>query len=360
MSAPSPRPGAAPSSALDASYRGRRVLVAGGAGFLGAAIARRLVGIGAAVQVVDSLDPACSGRREALVDVAAHIDWIEAPIEDALADLDLADLDLAIDCVGLADHHLGFKHPELDHRLNCGAGLALLRAVARLAEDSADATAPRLLAFGARNQYGRQPAVRLDEATPLQPSDVQAIHKTTLEHYHRVLGGRAGVASTFFRLTNTYGPGQRLAGDGIGFVGEMVRDAVAGRELVIWGDLDRTKDLLFIDDVVDAALLAGATPQALGVFNLGGRPTSLRRFLGALDAALGPVARRIEPFPEALRHLDVGDATLDASAFERVTGWQPQVPIEDGLARTVEAARRAVGAAPLDVTGANAPESRPS
>lgn len=329
-------------------YRGLPVLVPGGAGFLGSRLCRRLAALGAEVTAVDSLDPRCGGERSRLAGVA---ELVEAPIEELAVgggprSGQIGRFDrwaLIFNCIGLADHHLGFERPEVDYRINCASGLALLAALHR------DGAGGRLISFGSRNQYGRPgDGAPLTEEAPLAPLDVQAVHKTALEGYQAVYGARWGLATAFVRLTNLYGPGMRLAPPGTGFVGELLGAALAGRELVVYGGLDRVKDLVYVDDAVEAVVALGAVEgeEGRGVFNLGGAPCRIGELLAAIEAAIEgamgeerrPLAVRVEPFPAAIARLDTGDTVLDCGRLERATGWRPTTGLADGVAATLAVA----------------------
>lgn len=360
---------------LPRAYRGRRVLVAGGAGFLGAAVVRRLVGLGAEVTVVDPLDPRCGGDRARLGLVAGRVEWAETPIERFVAPgagPPLRRWAAVFDCVGVADHRFGLAHPQVDRRINCDAGLALLTAMGR------DRAAGPLVAIGSRNQLAAGPpgdgatGRPLTEDAPLAPRDLQAVHKTALEGYHRVLAPRWGVRSAFVRLAAVYGPGQRLRGPGLGFVGELLAAALGRREVVVYGGLGRVKDLIFLDDAVEALVRLGAATgrpeppkrvkprvevrtgapagdpaadRAVGVFHLGGGGCRVGALLAALDALAGPLAVRVEPFPAEVAALDGGEVVLDTGRLERAVGRLPATPLAAGLAATLAAAAGAAAGA---------------
>jgi UDP-glucose 4-epimerase len=138
----------------------------------------------------------------------------------------LKDFSFVFNCVGLSDHNLGFQRPDIDYRINCQSGIALVQKLA-------EARLPiRILTIGSRSQYGRG-ALNMVESDSQQPLDIQAVHKTILEYYHDVYGKFFGLDFLYFRLTNTYGPGQRMRGSGIGFVGEMIRDSLDKGEVIM-------------------------------------------------------------------------------------------------------------------------------
>ncbi len=310
-------------------YRGKEVLVPGGAGFIGSRLADRLCRLGAAVTVVDPLDPSCGGSSFNLRSCRGRVRLVRQRIESFLRKEGPAPFSLIFNCAGLADHHLGLSCPDLDYRINCLGGLALLQKMAR------DRTGARIVSIGSRSQYGRGDS-GLRESDPLRPLDMQAAHKTALEHYHRIFAGAFGLDFVFLRLTNTYGPGQRMRGKGIGLVGEMVRDSLDRGEVVIYGSPDRVKDLLYVDDAVEALLAAGRAAQCPDpVFNVGGRPCRVGELVDSVRRHLPGVRVEIREFPEAVRRLDTGDAVLNSEKFRAATAWSPRVSVDEGISRTV-------------------------
>jgi nucleoside-diphosphate-sugar epimerase len=309
------------------------VLVPGGAGFLGSALTRRLLRSGARVRVVDCFEEHGGADARHLVDCGPDLE-LERRDAAELTAADLAGVDFIFNCVGLTDHHLGFRRPELDYRLNCASALPLLRLLAQ------SEAPPRLVSIGSRGQYGAG-GLRLVESDRLNPLDIQAIHKTTLEQYHFAFARSGRLRFAYVRLTNTYGPGQRLRGDGIGFVGELVRAALDGGPVTVYGDLDRIKDLLYVDDAVDGLLRVGLLPdEPEPVYNLGGQPSRIGDLVDALAACVAGLDVRVVPFPAEVRRIDTGDAVLDCGKLARATGWEPRTSLATGIRATVDFSRR--------------------
>jgi nucleoside-diphosphate-sugar epimerase len=142
--------------------------------------------------------------------------------------------------------------------------------------------------------------------------------------------------SAVLRLTNTYGPRQQIRNDRQGFIGIMIRQALRRERLRVFGAGRQVRDFNYVDDVVEALLLAATTPACRGrVFNLGARQHhSVLEFARLLGDLCG-VDHELVPFPDDKRLIDIGDFYGDFSAFHAVTGWEPKVSLADGLARAV-------------------------
>lgn len=311
-------------------YRDKSVLIPGGAGFIGSGLARRLASLGAKVTVVDPFDKLCGGNMFNLKTVRPRINLSKYRVEDFLVKNDVRRYDVIFNCAGLANHHAGQADIGADYRINCGSGLAILEELARRRADA------RLVSIGSRSQYGKAVNKAVDESDPMNPLDVQAAHKVLLEHYHRLFSETYGLSSAYVRLTNTYGPGQRLKGEGIGLLGEMVKAAILGEDIIVFGSLSRIKDVIFAEDAVGAILSLGESDdRGFSVYNLGGGRCTMRQLIEPFKKR-AETAVRVIPFPDKIRRMDTGDVVLKSDSIMKKTGWKPRFSIDDGIAITLE------------------------
>jgi len=311
-------------------YRGKRILVPGGAGFIGSRLTKRLLSLGAIVTVVDPLEKFCGGHVFNLHSHLKNIQLVRKKIETYIQESNLKEVSCIFNCVGLSDHHLGFLRPELDYRINCYSGVKLLQ---KLAKDQVPA---KIVSIGSRSQYG-QAESKVNESAPLKPLDVQSVHKTALEQYHTIYGSSFGVDFVFLRLTNTYGPGQRMRGNGIGFVGEIIRNSIGEKEVIIYGGLDRVKDLIYVEDVVDALICAGMLEEkSTRIYNVGGRACRVGELIECLKKEIPSIRVRIQEFPPQIKKVDTGDVVLNSGTFSRATGWHTRTTIKEGITSTIK------------------------
>ena len=322
---------------LEEAFRGVPVLVTGGYGFIGSNLVRRLVTLGAQVAVVDAFVPDSGANRFNLAGleqvVAIHV--VDMADEDAMRE-PVQDRAFVFNLAGQVSHVDSLRDPYGDLRANCHAQLGLLEACRKHAPRA------RVVFAGTRQQYGRPEYLPVDEGHPLCPTDINGIHKVAAESYHLLYARLYGLRATSLRLTNTYGPGQLMRHGRRGFVPWLIRLAIEGRELQIFGDGRQVRDFTYVDDAVEAFLCAAVRPEADGeVFNLGGeRPYSLLEFVDILFDVVGGGSYVCVPFPEDRRQIDVGSYYADISKIKKALGWQPAVPLADGLRRTVEYYRR--------------------
>jgi UDP-glucose 4-epimerase len=145
------------------------------------------------------------------------------------------------------------------------------------------------------------------------------------------------VRTSVLRLTNTYGPRMLVKNNRQTALGWLIRQAMDGDDIAVFGDGLQLRDFTYVDDVVEACLMAGANDAANGqVFNLGGtRPISLRDVTELLVETAGSGSYRLVPFPPERKAIDIGSIYVDDNKIRRTLGWQPRVDMREGLAQTV-------------------------
>src|SRR5919112_3211882 len=164
------------------------------------------------------------------------------------------------------------------------------------------------------------------------------INKLAAEHYHLLYQRVYGTRSVCLRLTNTYGPRQLIHHNRQGFIAWFIRQAVEGGVIELYGEGRQRRDMNYVDDVVEALLLAGASEGAEGeVYNLGGdEPVSLAELAEELISITGRGSVRCVPFPPERQLIDVGNTHSSFAKIESALGWRPRTPVREGLRRTVE------------------------
>jgi UDP-glucose 4-epimerase len=323
---------------MDRDYRpyfeGRRVLVTGGLGFIGSNLARRLVDLGAEVLLVDSLIPDYGGNL-------FNVSGLESKLRINIADVRdangmqylLQGEDFLFNLAGQVSHVDSMRDPMTDLEINCRSQLSILEACRHGNPDV------RIIYAGTRQIYGKPVNLPADESHPLHPTDVNGINKASGEMYHQLYHEVYGLRTTSLRLTNTYGPRQLVKHPRQGFAGWFIRQAVVGEEIQLFGDGHQKRDFNYVDDVVEAFLLAAVSPQTEGEsYNLGSSPaTSLLEFVEILlDVAGGGGGYRLVPFPDERKRIDIGDFYNDYKKIEKALGWEPQIDLKEGLRRSVE------------------------
>jgi UDP-glucose 4-epimerase len=312
-------------------YKGRRVMITGGLGFIGSNLARILADLGADVLLVDSLIPDYGG---ALVNIRGLEDRVQVNIADIRQQSTMNYLvrgrEVIFNLAGQVSHIDSMRDPYTDLDINCRSQLTVLEACRRNNPDV------KVVFAGTRQVYGRPDYLPVDEKHLVRPTDVNGINKVAGEYYHLVYNNVFGVRACSLRLTNVYGPRQLIRHNRQGFIGWFVRKIVEDQEIEIFGDGSQVRDFVFVDDAADAFLRAGATDACNGeAFNVGGaEPISHRDLVELMVEVAGSGRWRFVDWPAEKKAIDIGSFYADSSRFSATTDWTPTVPLREGLTTT--------------------------
>ena len=318
---------------LDA-YRGARVLVTGGLGFIGSHLAKELVDLGADVTIVDSLIPEYGGNDYNVRDIEDRVRINYSDIRDPWSIRHLVQAkDYIFNLAGQVSHIDSMKYPQTDLDINCKSQLSLLEACR---VNNADA---RIVFAASRQQYGKPKFVPVTEDHPLTPVDVNGINLIAGEGYHLLYNEVHGIPAVSLRLTNTYGPHLLMKHGRQGFISVFIRLAIEGEDITVYGDGSQMRDFTYVSDAVAAFLTVALVEEAYGnAFNVGGlEPVSLlevAKLCQELADAGGAV--KAVPWPEERKKIDIGSIYVDHSRLTATTGWRPSVDLREGLSETIQ------------------------
>lgn len=314
-------------------FAGSDVLITGGLGFIGSALARTLVDLGAKVTLVDSLIPEYGGNRFNIDDIRDRVTLNLTDVRDAAAMSSLIrKRQFLFNLAGQTSHLDSMTDPLTDLNINAAAQLQILEACRLHNRDL------KIVFASTRQVYGRPKYLPVDEKHPINPVDVNGINKLAGEWYHLLYNDVYRIRACALRLTNTYGPGMRVKDARQTFLGIWVRRLIEQSPIQVFGTGDQRRDFNFVSDVVDALLAAAARDESNGqVFNLGHREhVSLKELAALLVRINGHGRYDLIPFPEDRKNIDIGDYYADFGKIEKTLGWSPQVRLEDGLKKTLE------------------------
>ena len=314
-------------------YRGRRVMITGGLGFIGSNIARALADLEADVLLVDSLIPDYGGNLNNIAGIESRVRVNVADVrQQSTMNYLVRDREVIFNLAGQVSHIDSMRDPETDLEINCRAQLTMLEACRRRNPGV------KIVYAGTRQVYGKPERLPVDEGQLVRPTDINGINKAAGENYHLVYNNVFGIRACSLRLTNVYGPRQLIRHNRQGFIGWFIRLAVEGKEIQVYGDGSQLRDFVYVDDVVDAFLRAGSIDAVNGdVFNVGGpEPISHRDLVQLLIETAGGGSVRFVDWPPEKKVIDIGSFYSNSEKFQRTAGWRQTVALREGLRRTIE------------------------
>jgi UDP-glucose 4-epimerase len=311
----------------------RRALVTGGMGFIGSHLADALLAADWQVRVLDDLS---SGREENLAHASGKLDVVRGDLCDpALLERCVEGCDVVFHQGAVPSVPRSVAEPIRTHRVNASGTLAVLEA-------SRQAGVRRVVYAASSSAYGDTPQLPKVETMPANPRSPYALQKWTGETYCRLYADLYGLETVALRYFNVFGPRQNPKSEYAAVVPRFAVACLRGEPALVYGDGGQTRDFTFVADAVRANLLAADSPKASGsVMNVaGGRRISL---LELLEIIADLVGTKIPPRHEPGRAGDVRDSLADLGRARDLLGYEPQVSLRDGLARTVESLRALEG-----------------
>jgi UDP-glucose 4-epimerase len=316
---------------IDASpFHGRRALITGGLGFIGAELARRLADAGAIVTIVDSLIPEYGGTP---FNIAGLEERVRVNISDVRDEHSFRYLvqgqDFLFNLAGQTSHLDSMTAPFVDLEINCRAQLSIVETCRKFNPGV------KIVFASTRQIYGKPDYLPVDENHLLRPVDVNGVHKMAGEWYHILYNNVYGLRACALRLTNTYGPRMRIKDARQTFLGIWIRQIVRGEPFEVWGG-GQLRDFTYVTDAVDAFLLAALGSTEGKSYNLGGESVvSLQQTADLLVRVNGGGQYRVMEYPPERKAIDIGDYYADFTKARTEFGWEPRVPLEEGLAATL-------------------------
>jgi dTDP-glucose 4,6-dehydratase/UDP-glucose 4-epimerase len=313
-------------------YTGKQVIITGGLGFIGSNLARSLVHQGAKVTLVDSLIPNYGGNPFNISDIKHSVTVNISDVRDPFSmNYLLAGKDYLFNLAGQTSHMDSMIDPQTDLDINANAQLSILESCRKVNPTI------KIVFASTRQLYGKPEYLPVDEAHPIRPVDVNGINKLAGEWYHLLYNNVHGIRACALRLTNTYGPGMRVKDARQTFLGIWVRLLIEGKPIKVFGDGLQLRDFNYVDDCVEALLMAGSSDSANGkVFNLGSSEVIGLKSLADMMVCLGyGGSYELIAFPSERKAIDIGDYYSDYSLITKELGWQPKVALNDGLLRSI-------------------------
>ncbi len=311
----------------------KKVIITGGAGFIGSNLAHRLAKEGAKLTLVDSLIPEYGGNLQNLQGLPSDVRLNISDVRDrySLRCL-LKGQDVMFNLAGQTSHMDSMADPFTDMEINCHAQLSILETCRHVNPDMT------IVFASTRQIYGRPDYLPVDEKHPVRPVDVNGVNKMAGEGYHTLYHDVYNIPTCSLRLTNTYGPRMRIKDARQTFLGVWIRSLMSKKKIEVWGGA-QLRDFAYVDDVVEAMLMAACDSRTCGrVYNVGGfgEIISLLDLARVMVRVYGEGEIEIRDFPDDRKKIDIGDYYSSDEALRSCIGWVPRVPLERGLRLTFD------------------------
>ena len=315
------------------AFKNRKVLVTGGLGFIGSNLALRLVHAGARVVIVDSEVAGCGASRRNIAGAERDLRLIVADVGDAASlDGEIRGCSVVFNLAGEISHIQSMRDPARDAALNAMSQLRFLEECAR------QEPGVRVVYASTRQIYGIPQYLPVDESHPIRPVDFNGIHKYAATCYHLLWSELGRIDARVLCLTNVYGPRLALWLSGQGFLANFLRRGLLEQTIEVFGDGRQLRDPVYVDDVVDAFLLAGAAADPQSRFwNVGGQQAlALADIAAMVSASAGAPTPVCRPFPADHKGIDIGSYCSDSTKIREELGWYPRIAFEEGVRRSWE------------------------
>lgn len=303
-----------------------KFLVTGGAGFIGSNICRRLVSEGCFVRVVDNL---LTGKKSNLSDIIDNIEFVEADMGDSeVAHSAMKDVDVVLHQGALPSVPRSVEDPMATHQHCVNATFMLLLA-------ARDSGIKRFVFAASSSAYGDSPTLPKVETMPVNPLSPYAAAKLAGEYYCTVFHKVFGLETISLRYFNVFGPYQDPTNQYAAAIPAFVTSILKEQAPTIFGDGFQSRDFTYIDNVVEANLLAARAEKASGeVINIAcGKTITVNEIINLINKIVG---KDIKPVYDAPRPGDVKDSMADITRARETIGYKPIVPFQEGLEQAIE------------------------
>lgn len=303
-----------------------KFLVTGGAGFIGSNICRKLICQSCFVRVIDNL---LTGKKSNLADIIDKIEFIQADMGDEkVARSAMRDMDVVLHQGALPSVPRSVDDPAAAHQHNVDATFTLLLA-------ARDVGVKRFVYASSSAAYGDTPTLPKVETLPPQPLSPYAVGKLAGEYYAKVFYEVYGLETISLRYFNVFGPYQDPTSQYAAAIPAFVTGILKNKPPIVYGDGEQSRDFTYVDNVVEANLLAARAKHTKGeVVNIAcGEAITVNEIIGMINELLG---KNIKPIYAAPRPGDIKHSLADITAAKNLLGFKPKISFRQGLERAID------------------------
>lgn len=314
------------------TFKNKKILITGGAGFIGSSLAKELVNHGAQVTILDTMLPLYGGNLFNLEEIKNDIEFIKGDIRDEnLVKILVEGKDIIYNFAAQVSHLDSKDQPLLDLDINGRGHLIVLEAVRKYAPQV------KILFSSSRMVYGKITRAPVDEKHPTKPLSIYGINKLLAEMYYRYYFETFNIDAVTVRIPTPYGPRQHMKHNKYSVVGWVLRQSLDGEVIKIFGDGTQLRDYIYIDDIIDAFLRLGLNGKPGEIYNLGTNEKT--RFIDMVDAILAETktgSKEYVPYPKNYVTCDFGDYVANYEKIKNDTYWEPKIGIKEGVQKMVK------------------------
>ncbi len=314
-------------------FKGKKVLVTGGLGFVGSSLAIKLVSLGADVLIVDNMLPREGGNMFNIEPVKDKLRVNISDIRNATSMNHLVkDIDYVFHIAGQVNHVDSVKNPLNDLSINVEGTLIIMEAL-RMNNPNA-----KVIFTGTRGEYGSSLKLPVAESHAINPIGIYAITNFAAERIVLTYHNLHNIKSVCLRITNTYGPRHQMAHDEYGVFNWFIRRAMDSEVIHLFGDGRILRDYLYIDDLTESLIATALSDKVYGeVYNIGsGVPLSFIELANKIIEISGSGRVDYTEFTSERKALEPGDYYADITKIKAAIDWQPKTSLEDGIKKTIE------------------------
>ncbi len=311
--------------------KGKKVLITGGLGFIGSNLAHKCLELGATVTIFDCLDPRSGGNLYNIHEIRDHIEICFHDILnfDQISER-IVDKDIIFNCAASTSHSFSMREPWLDQDVNSRGMINLLEAIRRFNLDI------KFVHIGTSTQLGKlyyQPA---DEFHPEFPTDIYSANKSVSEKYVLIYANAYNLDLCVIRFANVFGPRASIYSSEFTFNNYFIGLALQNKTITVFGDGKQLRNVLFVDDAVNALILASQSNKTKGgtFFAVSDSHYSVTQIAEKTVKYIGGGNVNHVAWPAGNKAIDVGDAVISNKKIKKFINWLPQYDLELGFIKT--------------------------
>lgn len=306
----------------------KKILVLGGAGFIGSNIVALLLEKGYQVTVIDGIMDRSGGNLKNL-NAHKNLQLIKKPIEEILEIATIvSEHEVIIDCMAWTSHLAAIKDPIYDLKLNVQSHLKAIECFTKR---------NKIIFFGSSGQYGAVKEDEILETTPFVPIDIQGIHKVTAENHYQFFSKVKGFSVTSLRVPNCFGVNQKFEGDDLGLIASMIKDAVEGKVIEVYGE-NRKRSVLYANDlsVITENIINKGIKEGFNPYNINGSSIKIKNLAEEIIRMCQNGSCTIKDVPEHIKNMDFGGKPLNDKLIRSAYGNYSITDLSSALKETIK------------------------